>query len=210
MVYVLTARCDAVSEDELHEWLKCMPDHLVSKARNFTFPQDARRYLLGKLLLVKGAAMLGFYSLKTEDIRLNDFNRPYITNGPDFNISHSGNYVLCALSSDQKVGIDVEEIREVDFALFTNCFTENEWSHINDSPSPTTLFYKFWTRKEAVIKADGRGLNIPLQSFEVVHDLVTLATDSWYIRRIDIAEGYMAHFVTNAAAPGDVLVRQIV
>ncbi len=80
----------------------------------------------------------------------------------DFNLSHSGDRVMCVIS-DRRVGCDVEEIKEnnkVAKRFFTG--TEAELSTDN-----SRMFTRIWTLKESFIKTTGEGLSRPLNSFEI-------------------------------------------
>jgi 4'-phosphopantetheinyl transferase len=158
---------------------------------------DAHRFLLGKILLLKGMVMVGLHNFSLDHIRYNEYNKPYLPGEYNFNISHSGDYVVCAVSSDCKVGIDIEQVNDIATSDFLQCFTSNEWNHIRDSVHPVQTFYKLWTKKECIIKADGRGLQIPLLSFEVIDDTVSIEKKSWHIYTLKIADGYWAHLATN-------------
>ena len=88
----------------------------------------------------------------------------YILNKP-FNVSHTGNYVACALS-DEPVGIDIEQMRPSDQKIAERFFTLDERAYISANDS-TASFYEIWTKKESRIKWEGRGLSKPLPSFSV-------------------------------------------
>lgn len=89
-----------------------------------------------------------------------------------FNIAHSKDTVLIALGRQGPVGVDVEyldRLTDIMEVARTN-FTENEsniLATISDPETRLRTFYCYWTRKEAVVKADGRGLLLPLASFDV-------------------------------------------
>ena len=98
--------------------------------------------------------------------------KPQLSNTKNlhFNISHSGDWVVCAISSSD-VGIDVEEIKDnyiMDIAK--NCLTDNEYGQLLycEQCTQVSKFYKFWTLKESYMKMTGRGMSLPLDSFEVV------------------------------------------
>ena len=89
-----------------------------------------------------------------------------------FNLAHSGGTLLIALRRRGSVGVDVEHFdRSTDIMEVAHAnFTQNESSSleaIKDSEARTATFYRYWTRKEAVGKADGRGLLLSLASFDV-------------------------------------------
>lgn len=85
-----------------------------------------------------------------------------------FNISHSGDWVVCAISS-LDVGIDVEEIKDnyiMDIAK--NCLTDNEYGQLLHCEQCTQVskFYKFWTLKESYVKNIGLGMKKSFNEFE--------------------------------------------
>ena len=89
----------------------------------------------------------------------------------DFNLSHTGPFGLLALARPGPVGVDVEEERlGRPFAgLARRCFTPaelREWSALSED-ARTHGFYALWSCKEAVAKALGRGLSLPLRSIRI-------------------------------------------
>lgn len=108
---------------------------------------DQQRCLLGIELInsvVNKYVTLG----KNFTISRNDMGRPYLLSeigwDGDFNLSHSGDWVVLALSNKGKVGVDVEEIKNIDLSLFSDLFT---------GCSTLQQFYEAWTRREAVLKS---------------------------------------------------------
>jgi 4'-phosphopantetheinyl transferase len=198
MVYIFTAYSGAYS---LSEIIRCyeesLPDLYIKKARSYMFEKDACNFLLGKVLLLKGMRKLGYLNIDLNDMRFNEFSKPYFNNGFSFNISHSGHYVVCALSKTCNLGIDLEEIKSIQFEHFINCFSETEWLYLINAANPLTVFYKFWTKKEAVIKADGKGLGIPLSSVGVIDNRVLINSCNWFLTELHIAAGYIAHIATD-------------
>ena len=88
-----------------------------------------------------------------------------------FNLSHTGHLALIAISSEHEVGIDAETIRpNLDWReLSERFFASAEASEIKSLAPEIRIaaFFACWTRKEAFIKAIGRGLSMPLDSFRV-------------------------------------------
>jgi 4'-phosphopantetheinyl transferase len=88
-----------------------------------------------------------------------------------FNLAHSKNTLLIAIRRQGAIGVDVEyfdratDIMEVAQANFTE--SESEILAAADPETRLRTFYRYWTRKEAIGKADGRGLLLPLASFDV-------------------------------------------
>jgi 4'-phosphopantetheinyl transferase len=91
-----------------------------------------------------------------------------------FNLSHSGAYGLIGWAQDREIGVDVEEWRSLrdEPALVRRYFSAREIAAYEALPAAqrTEAFFNGWTRKEAYIKAIGRGLGLPLDSFDVSLD----------------------------------------
>ena len=98
-----------------------------------------------------------------------------------FNLAHSRSTVVIALSRMSSVGVDLEYIdRNTDMMeVSANLFSREEsaqFAAITDEQQRRLAFFRCWTRKEAVAKADGRGLSLPFPSFEV--PILKMATSS--------------------------------
>ncbi|MBC7758692.1 MAG: 4'-phosphopantetheinyl transferase superfamily protein [Phormidesmis sp. FL-bin-119] len=116
-----------------------------------------------------------------------------------FNVSHSTDLALIALASSE-VGIDVEQVN-YDFEYYDilkNAFSSNEISIIESNQNPRKLFFSFWTRKEAVLKATSKGLDdhlalIPCLDGKQMLDTELLGNNnSWTIRSFSPDEFYEA------------------
>lgn len=167
-----------------------LPSSIQKKIRGFIRWQDAQASLFGKLLLVHALQVTKCNHLSLDQLQYTPFGRPYFEGAIDFNISHSGQYVVCAISSSCHLGIDIENICSLDWSIFRDQFTLQEWTTIHTHPDPTQQFYHYWTRKEAVIKADGRGLQLPLQTICTVSNLVELGNKRWHLEELTIDEEY--------------------
>jgi 4'-phosphopantetheinyl transferase len=131
----------------------------------FILSHGALRILLGRQLGIEAAQVRLKYGARGKP-SLDDLSAP-IT----FNMSHSGECALFALTMNCDLGVDVERIRPVrDMAAIANRFFCPEEATELMSLSPEErekAFFLCWTRKEAYIKAIGEGLALPLDSFRV-------------------------------------------
>ena len=86
-----------------------------------------------------------------------------------FSLTHSGERFIIALALNMDPGVDVERIRpRRDLArLMRRFFSQSERDAVAEAPDPLLAFYRVWTRKEAIIKADGRGVSLGLDRFDV-------------------------------------------
>lgn len=161
------------------------------KIKRFRRWQDAQLSLLGRVLLFKAIDEAGLPGLCNKEIKYTKYNKPYFEdNKIHFNISHSGEIVVCALSDSTEIGIDIEVMTDIIIDDFKFQMTENEWNKINNSNNVQNAFFDYWTQKEAVIKAHGYGLTIPLQSFEVVADKTEIQGEKFYLKEIKMDQKY--------------------
>lgn len=164
--------------------------------------KNKKMRLFSYLLLQKAFETAGIESW-LDLIEYSSFDRPFIDTGIDFNISHSGNLIVCALSQTCKLGIDVEYLRPKMLIRYKSFFTATEWQEINATCDKQRQFYKLWTKKEAVVKADGRGFTISFKSIPIKQNKVVLEGTNWYLKEVNIAQNYIIHLASNL--PTDVL-----
>ena len=136
---------------------------LVSAQRR----EQALRYkhTLGQFCCLKSWLMLkelSAISRQHSDFMYNEHGKPYWENGPYFSISHCQQGIAVAVD-EQPIGIDMESIRHADEELIKRTMNEEEIRTIaNANASADRAFTRLWTQKEAIVKAQGVGI----QSFE--------------------------------------------
>lgn len=157
--------------------------------------------MFGKLLLGEGLIRCGYPSELVSDMDWDVSGRPFLGGGVDFNISHSDDYVVCAFSPTGRIGIDIEKVRPIDIFDFARQMTRKQWEEITASENRLEKFFSLWTRKEAVMKADGRGISIPFDEITIEGEKVRLADEVWGLKEIRIAGGYCCHLASNREDP---------
>jgi len=177
------------------ELLPLLPARFSEEIFLYRKQDDRLRLLAGKLLLRKAITESGFAPSLLEDYRLDDFQRPFIPGFHDFNITHSGHIVACAVGINGRIGIDVEMIRQIRPVQFSKQFSPPEMQQILAAPDPEAKFFDFWTQKEAVMKADGRGMKIPLHSIRLRGDHATIddREEKWNLLPATLSAGHRAH-----------------
>ena len=188
-------------KDIWDDLIKRIPDDQQVKNGRYRRWQDRHAHLLGKMLMIEGFKNIDGSKDIFQLIQYNEFGRPCLKGRIDFNITHSGNWVMCAIGMDANVGIDVEEIQTIDFNDFTNVMTTDQWQHIRQSDDPTKEFFRYWTIKESVIKADRRGLTIPLLDIHVHSHMVQYDSNNWYLNELHIDDSYCACLTTDQRDP---------
>lgn len=95
----------------------------------------------------------------------------------DISVSHSGHYLAIAVCSYGKIGVDIELIKDFDLNNIQNVFSEDELAYINAAQELDRRlmnFYEIWTRKEAYLKAIGKGFSNPLPKIPIDSQLKKL------------------------------------
>lgn len=174
----------------LEEKLPLFPSDFQKEIHNYTNWTDAQKSLLGRLLLEQGMIVIN-QPFKHEDVLLNDFNKPILRyTNVKFNISHSGDLVVCAITEHFNIGIDVEQIRNINWEEFKSQMTANEMAFIATANDKNEAFFNYWTKKEAALKAHGKGLSIALPSFEIVSGKTEIEDCQYFINEVYLEQGY--------------------
>jgi len=151
--------------------LTLLSDPELVRARQYRLAADTDRSLLGAVLLRMAAAR--HLGIRPEEVAVDrtcgrcgaQHGRPLLPgSGLHASVSHSGEIVAVAITSAGPAGVDVEAVRGIDFAAMAErVCTPGERSHVHAAAD----FFTYWTRKEAVLKATGEGLNRPMTDLEV-------------------------------------------
>jgi len=157
----------SLSQERLNDLLQIISKENREKYHRFKFKEDALRTLYGELIVRH--VLCKQFSLKNETIEILRSNegKPYIKdNLIYFNISHAGDFVVCAFSK-REIGIDIEQIKEINLEIAKRFFCQCEYENLLTQRTADQLdyFYSLWTLKESYIKWLGTGLSTPLDSF---------------------------------------------
>jgi 4'-phosphopantetheinyl transferase len=196
----------------------------TARAARFYFDVDRNRYVVSHGVL---RLLLGRY-LGREPAALRfgegEFGKPHLlgTDGEplaatplSFNLSHSGDVVVVALSAQSPVGVDVERwSRRIDAdelgRIAEYVFSPSEQAAVLALSGEERLeaFFAIWSRKEAYIKASGIGVSYGLDQFDVTHargDARLLgdrrmadALERWMLHDLTVPAGYSGAVATDA------------
>lgn len=170
-------RVDLDISDARREQLSSIlsPDE-TARAAGYRFPELARRYIAGRSAL---RCILGHcLGMDPKRVRFDyEVNgKPVLAQPPassgalSFNISHSRALALCVVTRERRIGVDVEHVlRTVDMeSIAQRFFAPQECAALQSAPPAQrrALFFRYWTCKEACIKATGKGLS-QLEDVEV-------------------------------------------
>ena len=175
-VHVWRASLD-VSSEVLRSLEESLTDDERTRANHFSFERLRRRFVARRGLLRE--LLASYVQAEPRELRFayGNQDKPRLVGEPaweamSFNVTHSQGWALYAVTLSRDIGIDLERIRpEVEaLEIADRYFTQSEAEAITRAPvgGRSILFFKYWTCKEAWIKAMGGGLSIPLDGFQIV------------------------------------------
>lgn len=126
-----------------------------------TISEHFIRKVLGEYLSIHGDNLV---------IYRNQYGKPYLKDYPNihYNLSHTNGVIVCAVS-DQFIGIDIERIRKIKKRIVKRYFTIEEQNYIFATDKGIDeRFTKIWTMKEAYVKREGKGIEMPFDSFDTL------------------------------------------
>ena len=187
--------------DVLHlaQCLKKLPSFMQAKISNYPRQDEQLRSVLARLILKQLLLEQGFHDTVLEDYRTDEYGRPFINDDIDFSISHADDYVMCAVSKTTRVGIDVEKMRDICMDDYSISLSDKELEDLTNSTNPISDFFSLWTKKEAISKANGKGLAILLPEMEIAFDTATCGQTVWNLKELVINPEYVAHIAFSGS-----------
>jgi len=208
-VWTISLVQDEATRHHLAEFLA--PDDL-DRAHRFRFERDRSRFVVAHGVL--RALLATTCGVPPQHVRLSfgPYGKPALDpiHGQgtlQFNLTHSHDLALVALTRGRELGIDVEYCRPMPDAelIAARFFSPAEQTALHELPDAARIrgFYTCWTRKEAYIKARGEGLSLPLDSFDVSVGGMTPArlvhvydkpeeVKRWSLQTIPVPSNYVA------------------
>ena len=157
--------------------LRLLDDVERTRYDNYRRDVDKARFLTGRSL-IRGVAAREL-GIAAQDVKIDsscfDCGKPHgkpKVAGLELSISHSGERVALALTETAPVGVDVEEIRDAAVDdLAGIALSAVERAAFATATDKRAAFFTYWARKEAVVKATGKGMSVPMSTFVLTgHD----------------------------------------
>ncbi|MFR6582447.1 MAG: 4'-phosphopantetheinyl transferase family protein [Ruminococcus sp.] len=164
MIY-LFQELDLISNELLHQMIFSLPVARREYVQHFKLPEDQKRSALAWLLLRYGLKQeYGFREVP--DFQRTTSGKPFFRgeNMPFFNLSHSGNFVGCALH-DREIGLDIQTLTEPRESLIRRVCTQEELIFLK-SPQD---FCRIWAMKESAVKLTGEGITGNFREILTLH-----------------------------------------
>lgn len=156
-----------ISPREREQWLPYIPKEKRERIPRFRHWQDAQRTLLGYSLLSYLIHRETGIPRERMELTFDYYGKPHLQGAElYFNLSHSGDWIACVIGP-KTVGVDVEKIQPIDLSIAEHFFASQEVSDLMALPEEKRYdyFFTLWSLKESYIKAEGKGVSIPLNSF---------------------------------------------
>lgn len=182
----------------------------VERAERYYKKSDKNRFIICRSLLKFALAHHTQSDIKNIAIKLHPNKKPYLPKHPNifFNISHSGEYAGLAISTIP-TGIDVEYM-DLSYPFqdtMPSIFNDNEIQFIDASDHKARTFFNLWTRKEAFVKALGKGIDddfskIPCLDGQHILDTSSIeSSQNWHVHNFIIAKNYSGAIAYAAKEP---------
>jgi len=170
--------------------------------------------------------LAAYLNAQPAQIRINKalHGKPYLADHPElaFNISHSDGHLLIAVGWNCELGVDIESCRDRKSlaGLVEKCFADEEADYWHRMPQAekNREFYRFWTRKEAFVKATGRGIALGLDQCVINPERATEflrvpescgAPGQWRVRDINLGPDVCGALAVKAAEIAELQVRRL-
>lgn len=199
-VHVFLAPLTATAEQQQH-CLRYLNETERARAFRFLSPIDQQQFIIAHGIL---RILLGHYLQTAPESIGFSFNpqlKPALMPAHvlQFNLTHSSNMAAFAFNTSGAIGIDIEKIQsEQKMDVAERYFSEQEVDALKALPDHerAAMFYRFWSKKEAIIKANGKGLGVPLASFSVSTttdpEQVSVENDIWSLYSLNLHPDYAA------------------
>lgn len=174
-VHLWLVQPDEIRDDLLlSRYRELLTDQERAQETRFKYPKDQRQYLVTRALVRTVLSKYSFIEPHEWRFARGAHGKPvaaaprraYI---PCFNVSHTSGLIICGVVDSRRVGVDAESVRRtrIPVDIADQYFSPAEVVGLRSLPRGVQelRFLEYWTLKESYIKADGRGLAIPLQQF---------------------------------------------
>jgi 4'-phosphopantetheinyl transferase len=184
-------------QNMLFSGLAKIPEHLHGDILRFKRLEDRLTRFVARRLVSIALEESGFVlEAGLENWQTDSWGRPYIAGSVvDFSISHSESRVVVALTQNGRVGVDLEHFRTIDIDSLKPLLSNREFARLQRGDNPQVEAVRCWCLREAILKADGRGLLAPEQFIRDILSTEISQGGSW--RVVDFADNQAALFIAT-------------
>lgn len=190
MIRVTALNIKNISPAWFEKAMGLLPLSVKTEVMRFRKQEDRWTRVFGKALLKEQLAAFGFDPYVIAALQKGNSGKPFLPIALEFNLSHSGEWVVCAASKACIVGIDIEKISDTAPSEIREYLTPGELIALDRSQNQASCLIQIWTRKEAVLKGDGRGIGSGLGQVDTTNKPVAIGEKLWYIQDILLDRNY--------------------
>ena len=197
--HILFCHChEEVSSRDIALAVEKLPLSVKERITRYIAIRDRLVRIAGKLLLRR--ILMTRFSMPEnilEQMFFEQNNKPVLVNTIDFSIAHSGSLVVCAVTDGGKIGVDVEQIIQTEIAVYEEYFSGREYHQIVSARDPSRALLQAWVRKEAVLKAIGAGVLMPMQDVDQTTNMIHLGKDIFHLHDLTLKNNFAGAYATN-------------
>ncbi len=159
-----------------------LSDDCKKKLNKIKSSQHQRDSRYGKLLLLFHLEKYHKIPPTRAHITLTHLNRPFLTSKHvDFNISHAGGHIIVGTVNQGKIGVDIEQHRQLDINLYTAFLNEDR---MRVAKRDNAAFFEYWTQIEAVGKAHGDGIHERLKNITINKEAIAYDNQQFILHKL--------------------------
>lgn len=163
--------------------LKSVSSQRQEKIMRYIFEADKKLSLYAALLTRLSLSLATGIPASELIFSIENNKKPLLLSTSDyqFNLSHTKGFILCGISNDGMLGVDVEKNVSAPIEVMEQVFHSEEIQYVKNALSSerNIRFYKVWTRKEAYIKKLGTGLTYGLKSYNTLSSSLSSSLYTW-------------------------------
>lgn len=200
-IHLYISHPDSITDKNLlAQYEALLSDDEQARLKHFHYDHHRHLYLVTRALV--RTSLSEYVEVKPANWQFdkNGYGKPFISQPSTksvlkFNISHTAGLVICAITRDIEIGVDVEDRQRSTRSAFSSLFSYFSADEIAELEALPTAqqkprFFEHWTLKEAYIKARGAGFAIPLNQFGFHFEADKLAAFNTHADLQDPAEGW--------------------
>lgn len=175
-------------------------EHDRNVYKSFNRNSDKASYIGARFLLRELSKQIN-PQFELNELKYTTLGKPYCNALVDMSMSHSGSYSMAAVTDSSNIGIDIQDHRAINIDDYKSLLSDGEISQLSklNAADQVNCFYEFWTIKEAIMKADGRGfhLNPHLITKEKKGYLVNDTGKCYYCKKSPELKSYSTALVSD-------------
>lgn len=182
----------------------------VQRAQKYVHIKDRNRFIICRSLIKYLLAKEIGVDISLVRLEEHPDGKPYfpLDRTLFFNLAHAGDCAVVAIGKCE-LGVDIEWInRDFEYRdMLSTVFNQTEIEHIQDSKDQCHSFYKLWTRKEAIVKAIGRGIDDDLYKIHVTDGFHSIASSllsgfkNVNVNSFDLSDDYVGALAFTESMP---------